>query len=160
ITQADGLNRSVSIFYEKYSALPGDMPAQNAAKFGFFVGSCKDSRVRDGNGHIDGDVAPALLAQARGETGQFWQDLSNPIAEHLLGRDPFPLNGAKELTCSKRENPFTASKGPDYVGNYLPAGKLGSGTFIYVYENSGFNWFGISRVSGTGGPGNDKLLST
>jgi prepilin-type N-terminal cleavage/methylation domain-containing protein len=146
ITQIEKLNTAVNTFRGKYGALPGDMNATTAQQFGFAVGTnCTGTLqgMRDGNGLIDGWGSPSTLSQGGGETGLFWQDLSTG----LLIEGQYPNSGGPAINCTGTEFVLGTTPGANYLGDYFPAGKIGYGTYVYVYETNGSNWFGLSTVT-------------
>jgi prepilin-type N-terminal cleavage/methylation domain-containing protein len=147
ITQIGKYNQAVNTFKTKYAGIPGDIDPTSAGNFGFTVGtSCTGQQGgRDGNGLIDGYVGEPLM-QGIGETGLFWQDLS--AANMIDGI--FPNNGAASIGCILPAANVGLTPGSAYLGDYYPVGKIGYGTFIYVYEYNGANWFGISTPTSQG----------
>jgi prepilin-type N-terminal cleavage/methylation domain-containing protein len=145
ITQIEKLNAAVNTFKGKYGGIPGDLPVPLATQFGFSVGAnCAGAQgQRDGNGLIDGYPGQPLL-QGSGETAAFWGDISS--ANFIDGQ--FPNSGGAAFNCTgANASVMTATPGSSYVGNYLPTAKIGQDNFVYVYENSGFNWYGVSAVT-------------
>jgi len=151
ITQIEKYNQAVNTFRAKFNALPGDMDVGTANQFGFTVGTTCNGGIgwRDGNGLIDGWPGGNPLVQAGGETGLFWQDISSAVAGNLIDGQ-FPNSGAAAVNCTAGINLSTTS-GTTFLGDYMPLAKIGHGTFIYVYETSGFNWYGVSAGTGTAG---------
>jgi prepilin-type N-terminal cleavage/methylation domain-containing protein len=140
LAQVEKFNSAVNTFKTKYNGIPGDLINTAAASFGFIGANCNGSFQgwRDGNGVIDGWPSPAVLAQATGETGLFWQDLST--ANMIDGT--FPNGGAVSVGCG-----VTLILSSTQIGQYFPAAKLGNGNYFYVYEVNGQNWFGLSAVT-------------
>jgi len=102
--------------------------------------------MRDGNGLIDGS-ALYPLTELEGETGLFWQDISSASAGNLI-EGSFPNSGGTAINCSPGfAVVLSTTPGSTYIGAYLPAGKIGHGTFVYPYETSGFNWYGLSAAT-------------
>jgi hypothetical protein len=136
----------VNTFRGKYGAVPGDMNVATANQFGFTVGGgCSGIQgARDGNGLIDGYSAPYVLYQGLGETELFWQDL--PEANLIDGT--FPNGSAPAIVCNSAAAAQTISASG--IGGYLPAAKIGNGNFVYVYEENGVNWWGLSAITGFG----------
>jgi prepilin-type N-terminal cleavage/methylation domain-containing protein len=153
ITQIEKYNSAVNTFKAKFAALPGDMPPATANQFGFKTGAnCNGSQMgaRDGNGLIDGFYSGYLLVQGEGETELFWQDLTSPPAGALI-EGSFPNSGAAAVACNAAgaATSLNTTVGTSYIGDYVPVAKVGHGNFVYVYENSGFNWYGVSAVTAT-----------
>jgi prepilin-type N-terminal cleavage/methylation domain-containing protein len=150
ISQIEKYNSAVNTFRGKFNAIPGDMAVSTATQFGFVGASCSGTRgARDGNGLLEG-VSPWPLLQTDGELALFWQDISSSIAGNLIDGQ-FPNSGAPAFGCVSSVNPVTTTPGSSYIGDYLPLGKIGHGTFVYVYSNSGSNWYGLSTVSNLNG---------
>jgi len=154
ISQIEKYNSAVNTFRAKFQAIPGDMAISTANQFGFTIGGgCNGSlSERDGNGLIDGAVNPWVLVETQGETLLFWQDISSAVAGNLIDGQ-FPNSGAAAPSCNAVVGPMTSTPGTTYVGDYFPPGKIGHGTFVYVYETSGYNWYGLSAVTGTSAGG-------
>jgi hypothetical protein len=77
ISQIDKYNAAVNTFRTKYNALPGDMPASDAAAFGFAARPGGPGNG-DGNGFIESAPFGAYMANGQsGETFYFWIDLSS-----------------------------------------------------------------------------------
>jgi hypothetical protein len=145
ISQITKYNSAVNTFRNKYGGLPGDLNIPLANQFGLSVpASCAGTvGERDGNGLIDGLGSNTLL-QAQGETALFWEDLS----QVGLIDGQYPNNGAAAIQCGTSAV-LTLTPGNLYVGDYFPTGKIGYGTFVYVYETTGNNWFGLAAITGT-----------
>ncbi len=148
IAQIEKYNAAVNTFRGKFNALPGDMPVATANQFGFDTTNCDGTTGRrDGNGLIDGWAITQELAQAQGETGMFWQDLSSRAAGNLI-EGSFPNSGATSNVCATNlASDLTTTPGGTYIGDFMPVGKIGHGTFAYVYDSSGYNWYGLSAVT-------------
>ena len=149
VSQIEKYNSAVNTFRGKFNVIPGDMPASAASQFGFTVGTyCNGNYAgaRDGNGLIDGNQSPWLMAQVDGETGLFWTDLTSAVAGNLI-EGTFPNSGAPAIDCLTDGPVLTKTPGTSYIGDYFPVGKIGSGNFVYVYETSGYNWYGVSAVT-------------
>jgi prepilin-type N-terminal cleavage/methylation domain-containing protein len=147
ISQIEKYNSAVNTFRGKFQAIPGDMAVATANQFGIPVGfSCNGAQgQRDGNGLIDGFWAPNLLIQGAGETHMFWQDLSSTAAGNLIDGS-FPNSGAVSNGCGAIAATLTTTLGTTYIGDFYPVGKIGHGTFVYVYDSGGYNWYGLSTV--------------
>jgi len=161
IAQIEKYNTAVNVFQGKYGGLPGDLALSSATQFGFVTNGCDGSYGnRDGNGVITGFQNTGFQQdqdQFLAETGMFWEDLSS--AGLIDGT--FPNNGATPRDCSSGYPVITLTPGLNYVGDFIPAGKIGYGTFLYVYPDSADaqNWYGLSAVTGTGGGGGFILMS-
>jgi prepilin-type N-terminal cleavage/methylation domain-containing protein len=143
ITQIEKYNSAVNTFRSKFNSIPGDMTVAAAQQFGFIVGvSCTGTAgKRDGNGLIDGWMFPNYNLVQFGETALFWQDLSSAAAGNLIDGQ-FPNSGMTPVACAAMGQVFATQ-----LNGYLPRGKIGYGTFVYVYENNGANWYGLSAIS-------------
>jgi prepilin-type N-terminal cleavage/methylation domain-containing protein len=162
ISQIEKYNAAVNTFRAKFQAIPGDMGAATANQFGFTVGlgcNATTQGTRDGNGLIDGGQAPWLLCQAQGETALFWQDLSSSAAGNLI-EGSFPNSNAAAIACAGMTPVLSLTTGTTYIGDYFPVGKIGHGNFMYVYETSGYNWYGISELRSTDTGGNSWSNAT
>jgi prepilin-type N-terminal cleavage/methylation domain-containing protein len=148
ISQIEKYNTAVNTFYGKYQALPGDLNGSVASAFGFAArGSL--SGQGDGNGLLEANGNGQLCgrSQASGETGLFWEDLTNANGMNLnLVEGSF--SGISATT-------YPASGMPQ---QYFPPAKIGGGNYIYVYSYAGGcticgNFFGLSAVAWIGGGG-------
>ena len=137
ISQIEKYNTAVNTFQGKYDALPGDMDLATANRFGFNTLMCDGSMgARDGNGLLDGYFLMPLV-QGFGEVQLFWQDLSSV---NLID-GTFP-NGAAVFACNTSDPAHWQTN----IGQWLPVAKIGYGNFVYVYEFSGKNWYGVSAT--------------
>jgi prepilin-type N-terminal cleavage/methylation domain-containing protein len=159
VAQITRYNTAVGTFQGKYGGLPGDLAIGLATQFGFVTTGCNGSTgYRDGNGLIDGyyNGGPGnttYILQGQQETAMFWQDLS---AANLI--DSTSITSGAVSGCTNPGNPLSLTPGINYIGNYLPAAKIGQGNFIYVYDGlnawglgpntlGGDNWYGLSAVT-------------
>jgi prepilin-type N-terminal cleavage/methylation domain-containing protein len=145
ITQVEKFNTAANTFREKYSYLPGDIPAVPAAQFGFIARGTGQGKG-DGNGLIE--AGNCGLCGASGEELVFWVDLST------AGLIDGGFSAAN----------FSTSPGSSATGAtlnlYLPQAKLGNGNYVYIVSggwgnnsgtnSNGVNYFGISGVSALG----------
>ncbi len=153
VTQIEKFNQAANAFYGKYGYLPGDIPANPAAQFGF-ASRGSYAGEGDGNGILEGVSANAAssnngLLQATGETTMFWVDLS---AVNMI---------EGTFNTASANNPPAYCIQPTFINgctgrtaSYLPAAKIGNGNFVYayslgsyagsVYTSSAKNYFGIS----------------
>jgi hypothetical protein len=150
IAQIEKYNSAVNTFHNKYGGIPGDLSVVLANQFGFLVpyGCNGGQGGRDGNGLIDG-IGPGFpFYQGEGETALFWADLSS--AKLIDG-----TFNATSVVCDLGGQAvvMNLTPGASYVGNYFPPGRIGYGTFVYVYESNGANWFGLSSATANGAPG-------
>lgn len=173
IAQIEKYNTAVHTFQTKYNGVPGDISLNDATRFGFQTGSCTGSQARrDGNGILEGYPGGWTMNQDQfiGETGLFWEDLS----QASLVDGSFPSGGGTVRDCSIADSTqITIATGAYFVGNFIPAAKIGNGNYVYAYTGDSVpstrytsdssvavtypvnsdNWFGLSRVTGTSGNG-------
>jgi len=148
ISQIEKYNSAVNTFRAKFGALPGDMPVATANQYGFTVGSgCSGSGngTRDGDGLIEGYPGEPIV-QGEGETELFWQDLSSSAAGSLIEGN-FPNSGGPAVACNTSSQAMTTTPGSTYIGDYLPAAKIGHGNFVAVYTYAGANWYTLGAVN-------------
>ena len=153
VTQIANYNAAANTFRERFNALPGDIPADPAAQFGFAARGTSPGEG-DGNGIIDGIDSIYINNsedQGGGENAMFWVDLSK--AKLIDG-------GFSTATSTTLPYPLSSSTLP----LYLPPAKLGKGNYIYVWSGGyGYlahvnpgdsnNYFGISNISSTDSSG-------
>jgi len=142
ISQIEKYQTAVRTFNLKYGGLPGDLSPSIAGQFGLIVGSnCGgvNQGERDGNGLLDGAISPNIYSQVYGETGLFWQDLSSS----LLIDATIPNSGGLAIGCNT-----CISLSASQISQYFPLAKIGNGNYIYVYEDNGYNWFGVLGING------------
>jgi prepilin-type N-terminal cleavage/methylation domain-containing protein len=152
ISQIEKYNTAVNTFRGKFGAIPGDMNIPTAEQFGFYVpATCNGTwpGSRDGNGLIDGwnNVANEASRFA-GEPLLFWQDLTTPGLTSLIDGS-FPNSGAAAIVCGNMAAPLSSTE----IGEYVPAGKIGRGTYVIVGETNGINYYaleGITYISANG----------
>jgi prepilin-type N-terminal cleavage/methylation domain-containing protein len=157
ISQIEQYNTAVNTFRGKYGAIPGDMNIATADQFGFPVGAgCTGiTGQRDGNGLIDGGSGSAGNnpdLQFIGEVELFWQDLTTPGITSLIPGS-FPNSGATASCNVLTESSLPATQ----IGQYLPAGKIGRGTYVMVGEVNGLNYYILQGVTGVASTG--RILS-
>jgi prepilin-type N-terminal cleavage/methylation domain-containing protein len=145
ITQIEKFNQAVHTFQGKYGALPGDMDPTTAQQFGFTVGAgCNGtSGGRYGNGFINSWSWQLYLG---GENLLFWQDLSNLPGGVSLIEGQFPNSGAAAITCNAGVGALSINPGTTYIGDYLPAAKIGKLQFVDVYVYNGANWYNVQGI--------------
>jgi prepilin-type N-terminal cleavage/methylation domain-containing protein len=145
ITQIEKYNSAVNTFRGKFNYLPGDILLASANQFGFLTdATCTGTAgKRNGDGLINAAGGVNQLGQANGEIGMFWQDVASNAAGNLI-EGQYPSGGAAALTCSLIASTLTMTPGTTFVGDYIPAAKIGHGNYIYVYGINGFNWYGLS----------------
>ena len=147
ITQIEKYNQAVNTFRDKYNGIPGDLSIPLATQFGFTVPPDCTGQVggRDGNGLIDGYVNP--YAGLMGENALFWLDLYS--AKLMDGN--VPVAGGTSGWGSNFSGLCTASITETDASTVLPAGKLGYGTLLHVYETRGANWFMLANIASLSG---------
>jgi prepilin-type N-terminal cleavage/methylation domain-containing protein len=153
ITQIEKFNTAANTFYGKYGYLPGDIPPEAAAQFGFVTREGNCAGHGDGNGLVEGILDNNCgtgmgIYVFGGETALFWCDLSST---HLID------GSFNTATDTSDPEPIT----PSQVSLYMPSAKI-SNNYVYVWSggwsewwiaSSAFkgdqkNYFGISAVSG------------
>jgi hypothetical protein len=140
ITQIEKYNSAVNTFKGKFDGLPGDLQFTLATQFGFGITSCDGTfAFRDGNGLIDGWVQGYVILQFQNEVSLFWQDLSSKVAGNLIN-GTFTHGRCAAAPANLSGTGVTA---------YLPIAAIGYGNFVYVYDYSGSNWYGVSAVTGS-----------
>jgi hypothetical protein len=147
VTQIEKYNSAVNTFKGKFNAIPGDMRPEIAQQFGFYVGTgCNGNGMgqRNGDGLLDGLGSGFQYYQGEGETAFFWQDISSSAAGSLID-GVFPNSGAAEPVCAYGGSALVLSG--TGIGAWFPAAKIGHGDYLYVYDNNGSNWFGLSAVT-------------
>jgi prepilin-type N-terminal cleavage/methylation domain-containing protein len=171
ISQIERYNTAVNTFQTKYGDLPGDMTATTATTFGFSPRSSGTGQG-DGNGILQGVYCDAGTgcsdgwAQAGGETGLFWVDLST-----ANGLNVNLVDGAFSTATwhAVRGSP-TPSSSPS-IDAYMPQAKLGRGNYVYVWSggwlygttplgSNGINYFGLSAISVINAGGSSEPTST
>ena len=156
ITQIEKYNQAVNTFRGKYQALPGDMDAATASRFGFTPRG-QYAGEGDGNGIIEGVFSnlPGQnngYAEGEGESATAWVDLTTANGLNLNLIDG-SFSTASPNTASAYNVPATA------VGNYFPSAKIGSSNYVYIYSQNGANYYGISAITSING-GSMVIIST
>jgi len=170
ITQIEKYNQAANTFRGKYGQLPGDMDANTAAAFGFAPRTGVAGHG-NGDGVIEGEcgiICWINVAAARGETGEFWADLT-----HANGQNINFIEGSYTLAePTMTDTPVFGTTTPvnlDITGtaiaNFFPPAKIGRGNYIYIWccgpLNAGTtNYFGISAVNGIATVNNWDVHST
>jgi prepilin-type N-terminal cleavage/methylation domain-containing protein len=162
ISQIEKFNTAVNTFYGKYQALPGDMNATTALSNGFTARGTLPGQG-DGNGVIEGSYGAATAdgyCELMGETAQFWVDLTSANGQNLnLIEGGFNL-GNVTTSCACYVGMFDNSTGAIHnISNYFPAAKLGQGNYVYVWSQSGFNYYGVSVLTDMVGGGQGGIDS-
>lgn len=147
LTQIEKYNTAVNTFRGKYDALPGDLNAQVATRFGFTARGTYLGEG-DGNGIIEGITSAASdnnnsgMAEFGGETSMFWGDLTYAGGLNInLIEGSFPNeNIASALPSNIAVTAFN---------QYLPEAKIGRGNFWYVWSMYGVNRFALSVPTGS-----------
>jgi prepilin-type N-terminal cleavage/methylation domain-containing protein len=157
VAQIEKFNQAVNTFHDKYGYLPGDITPAAASPFGLMAstGATADG---DGNGLMESCSAWDNDTQNFGcETMLFWVHLSQAglIAESF-GNMGAPDSGAVENIIPSNGQPlidfFPAAKLNGAAGNYIVVytGGIFSG---YYFNNSGYNYFGITVLTSVGNGG-------
>ena len=150
ISQIEKFNTATNTFRGKFNAIPGDMNYSTRATFGFNTAAtvstaatgCAGANptptagVGDGNGLLDGETGAGGVDQGWGETGCYWVDASSAAAGNLI-------DGGFALAAMATAPGTTFALLPQY----FPQAKLGRGNNIYVYEEGGINYYGMSNIS-------------
>jgi hypothetical protein len=176
MAQLQQYQTGVARFTQKYAALPGDMDAKTATKFGF---TARGSGPAQGDGdHVIEGVGKdgySGIDQTTGETAMFWVDLTSANGQNINF-----IEGHFETASPSRYPDINPTSGindesrPD-LKSYLPVAKIGNDNFIYVWSDRNYkkeylhslhpdappptdipapvNYFGISQVNGIGGLG-------
>lgn len=150
ISQIEKYNTAANTFYGKYGYLPGDIPAGPAAQFGLAARG-QYAGEGDGNGVIESTWNNASggwfgTGFLTGEEGLFWVDLSTA---GLIDGAFSAANATTVFSPGTTVNP----------GLYLPAAKIGSGNYVYVWSDgpqggnppgpNHINYFGLSAATGS-----------
>jgi prepilin-type N-terminal cleavage/methylation domain-containing protein len=137
ISQIEQYNTAVNAFKLKYGYMPGDIPDQEASKFGFAARGPYAGQG-DGNGLLEGFTANAANknngSSQTGENLMFWVDLSK------AGLIP---NNLSTITPTSLLVYYST---PEQVGRFLPAAKIGNSNFMYVYSYNDTHYFGLTGV--------------
>lgn len=150
IAQIEKYNTASRTFLGKYGGLPGDLQTTSASQFGFNTVGCNGSTgARDGNGIIDGYYSGTYTLEY-GEALLFWADLS----QAGLIDGTFPGGGGSFNWEGTPPANLTLTPGASYVGNFLPAAKIGNGNFLIVYDSATVedgidnnNWYEVSAIT-------------
>jgi prepilin-type N-terminal cleavage/methylation domain-containing protein len=144
VSQITKYQSAVAAFQNKYNGLPGDLVLKTATLFGFYAGASCDgvsAGMRNGDGVINGyNGGTGILT---GESGMFWWDLST--AGYI--ESTYPNASAPYFDCVAPGVTVALTAGTQYLGDYFPQGKIGHGTFVYVYNYNTYNWFGLSALT-------------
>jgi prepilin-type N-terminal cleavage/methylation domain-containing protein len=142
LTQIEKINQASNTFRVKYGSLPGDIPANDVARFGFtVVNSRAGTQGRgDGNGLLEGICFGGAVNSwtQGGETFFFWEDLSANTGL-IEGNFSTALDG-------------TNTNQPNYVTQlplYYPSAKIGRGNYFSVMSWNSANYISLSVPSGT-----------
>jgi prepilin-type N-terminal cleavage/methylation domain-containing protein len=145
ITQIEKYNTAVNTFRGKFGAIPGDMNIATADQFGFTIGTnCGGTAgERDGNGLVEWWNGLGHTGQFSNEPGLFWQDLTTTGLTNLIDGS-FPNSGATIVCGAGAIIPALTGS---LIGEYVPAGKIGHGTYVLVYAYAGANYFVLQGVT-------------
>lgn len=126
ISQVEKFNTAINTFYGKYSYLPGDIPQQPAAQYGFAPhGVSYGGQGGDGNGYIEGNGI-SYGTSNDGQCGEpllAWEDLSSSAGGNLI-------EGGFNTATSYTGPSFDIVTGAN-LNLYLPEAKLG-GVIIFI----------------------------
>lgn len=146
VSQPEKFNTAVNTFRDKFGAMPGDVGAILATKFGM---NSATVALRTTLGGIDQDGVIECNTAACGgtrdfgsETAMFWNDLSWAvvISESLQLTTPAAGNGGAAVTA-------------DLVRTVLPEARIGQNNFFAVFSAGSRNYYqlaGISAISAAG----------
>jgi len=146
LSDLEKYNSASTAFRTKYGGLPGDLLSTYAQQCGFiagptatFPGRDGSAGAGDGNGLVEGCVpgSNALTINLGCETALFWVDLSTAglIPQRLASYAGTTALAPAITTISA-------------VQGYLPVQKLRQGTFQYIFNNNGRNFFLLSTITG------------
>jgi prepilin-type N-terminal cleavage/methylation domain-containing protein len=162
ISQIEKFNTAVNTFYGKYQGLPGDLNASVASTNGFAARGVLAGQG-DGNGIIEGSYNGAMAdgyCELEGETAAFWVDLTSANGQNLNLIDSSFNLGSTNTSCACYVGLYDNSTGPAHnISNYFPAAKLGQGNYVYVWSQSGFNYYGLSVITDMVGGGQGGIDS-
>jgi len=151
VTQIQKYQTAVNLFQTKYNGyLPGDIPDPYASNFGFQARG-QYAGEGDGNGILQSDCNNTAnnsdnFQAGCGELAVFWQDLS--IAALIDLNVPSGGNGYPH-TNGQSNGTVNLSSSPG-IKDWLPAGKIGQGTFMYIHSLNGINYYSVSTVTNIG----------
>lgn len=146
LAELDKYEAATHAFKDKYSYLPGDIPAALVAQLKFTERSGMQGRG-DGNGIVEGYSFSQARMEGAVQTGEpffFWEDLysANLIKEAFdTATDAEP---GKEIT--------------DTLDLYIPDAHMKESNHIYVYSANKINYYGLSSVMKIGGE--DGMLTS
>ncbi len=143
IGQIEKFNTAVRTFQIKYNCIPGDCTATDAQQIGLVArltgGGLGAAGNGDGNGIIEADSVVAAGDMLCGETVTIWNDLStvNLISGSYAGAWDNANGWCPSTTAA--------------VAAFLPAAKLGGGTYVnsimaYGDPSQGKNYFKLSSI--------------
>lgn len=148
VSQIEKYNTAVHTFRLKYGYLPGDIPNPTATGFGF-LSRGSNAGMGDGNGMLEGtdngganrNCGPFIVSN---ENLMVWVDLSTANL----------IDGKFNTAIATSRPTLTSATVPDY----LPAAKIGKGSYIYTMAGycgawpsgglmgTGVNYFGIEGI--------------
>jgi type II secretory pathway pseudopilin PulG len=144
VTQITRYNTAVNTFRGKYGGLPGDLPDPAATQFGFQSRGTHQGQG-DGNGLIEGNCDNNTgvygMHEGCGENAVFWVDLTT--ASLIDAGIVYKGAGYPSPTALASATYLTSTPA---IKDWLPAGKIGNGNYVYVYSMNGYNYFSISAV--------------
>jgi prepilin-type N-terminal cleavage/methylation domain-containing protein len=157
VSQVNKYQAAVSAFTAKYQALPGDMPAKIANKYGFVARGTHEGQG-DGNGVLEcwNGSAASGICQGDGETSTFWIDLSQA---GMIEGGFINANGETSPIGAGAYN-IPHSSPLVKISDVLPPSAIGNGNYVYVYSANGVNYIGISYIVGIQTADLQEILST
>ncbi len=138
VGQIEKYNSAVNTFRSKYNAIPGDIPQQSAANYGFLQLTVSPTIGEgDGNGLLEGGGAG--LTEPAGETLLFWRHLSEAnLVDGSLGQI-----GNSAIIASSGVVTGTVTN----VSTSVPPSKINLTNYLVVYAASGFNYYQLMPVA-------------
>lgn len=126
VGQYEKYNTAINTFRTKYNGMPGDLAIAQAAAFGMYspAGMTGAAGLGDGNSLVEGASAGGVILS--GETIIFWKHLTQAnLVDGAYGAD---LAAIVPVTANSPQT-------------YLPAAKLGRGSYFLVAATSGVNYY-------------------
>ena len=138
VGQIEKYNSAVNTFRSKYAAMPGDIPQQSAANFGFLQLTVTPTEGNgDGNGLLEGGAAAATAPA--GETLLFWRHLSDAnLVDGSLG-----IVGNSAIVAGTG----LVTGAVTTVSQSIPATKINLTNYVTVYAADGFNYYQLLPVA-------------
>jgi prepilin-type N-terminal cleavage/methylation domain-containing protein len=145
ISQIQKFQTATNTFKEKYNYLPGDITAAAALKFGFTARGT-DVGQGDGNGVLEGWYGAGIsygYGELMGETFMFWEDLSQ--VNLIEGNYPYARPSTGPIINGVAQPAVSRFPPANFMSLVLPEAKLGGGNYIYVWSNTGTNYYAMAQ---------------